>query len=84
MRTSGKCKTLTPPRTGLKAVFCFPLEPNIPEEQRYEKNINTISMHGGEVHRSKDSYCDLEIIWKTRSFRNIENLQCKKTADSIL
>ena len=36
---------LTPPRTGLIGVLCFPSEPNIPEGSENEKNINTISMY---------------------------------------
>ena len=36
---------LTPPRTGLIGVLCFPSEPNIPEGSEYDKNIITISMN---------------------------------------
>ena len=38
MRTTGKCKNSKPPTP--------PSEPNNPEGPEYEKNINTISMHG--------------------------------------
>ena len=39
---------LTPPSTGLsgKAVFCFPSEPNIPEESEYEKYQHYIDVQG--------------------------------------
>ena len=36
---------LTPRRTGLIGVLCFPSEPNIPEGSEYDKNIITISMN---------------------------------------
>ena len=41
---------LTPPSPSL-AVFLFPSEPNIPEGQKYEKNINTLSMHGKKFYQ---------------------------------
>ena len=41
---------LTPLAPALKAVFCFPSDPNIPEGPEYEKNINTI-MHGEKFYQ---------------------------------
>ena len=32
------------------AVFCFPSEPNIPAGPEYEKNINTLSLHGEKYY----------------------------------
>ena len=47
---------LTPPSAGLGDIL-FSSEPNIPEGPEYEKNINTISMHGERSfptpHRNK-------------------------------
>ena len=35
------------------AVFCFLSEHNIPEGREYEKNINTISMHGEKLLKQR-------------------------------
>ena len=38
--------------TPLSAIILTPSEPNIPERPKYEKKINTISMHGEKVIQS--------------------------------
>ena len=41
---------LMPTSTGLSGIG-LPSEPNIPEGPEYEKNINTISMHGEKFYQ---------------------------------
>ena len=36
------------------------------------------------LYIAKDIVCKYNVIWKNGSFRNTENLQYKKTADSVL
>ena len=69
------------------AVFCFPSEPHIPEGPAYKKNINTISMHGEkfyQLHTEQRQLLRPLNNLEKGSFRNRENLQYKKTADSVL
>ena len=48
MCTNGKCNNSHPP-------FCLPSEPNIAERPDYEKNINSLSMHGTSNMKTADS-----------------------------
>ena len=50
MRTKGKCNNSHAPSTGLSGIL-LSSEPYIPEGPEYEKNINTISMHGEKFYQ---------------------------------
>ena len=77
---------LTPPSTILSGI-CFPPEPNIPEGPEYEK-ISTLywcteRSFTNCTQKQQQPLRPLNNL-ENESFRNRENLQYKKIADSVL
>ena len=85
MRTNGKCNNSHAPLALAQAIFCFPSEPNIPEEPQNMKNINTIVMYWEKIYKhhapQRQLLRPLNNLEK-RDPSEIENLQYKITADS--
>ena len=65
--------TILTPLAPAIVVLCFPSEPNIPEGPEYEKNINTISMHGEKFYHQQQLLRPLNNLEVGKN--NIEKIQ---------